>query len=118
MTLLVGCASKGESNVCKFTKSLYGLKQVSRKWFSKFSNTLLSLCFEQSKSDYSLFTRLQGTSYVALLVYVDDILIVSNDVAVIADLTLFLNSQFRLKDLRAVKYFLGLKVAHSAKGIS
>jgi hypothetical protein len=99
-------------------KSLYGLKQASRQWFSKFSSTLLEHGFVQSKSDYSLFTRLQGTTYMALLVYVDDIILASNDANAISDFTLFLNSKFRLKDLGSLKFFLGLEVARSKQGIS
>jgi hypothetical protein len=104
--------------VCKLLKSLYGLKQASRQWFSKFSNTLLDHGFEQSKSNYSLFTRLQGDSYIALLVYVDDIIIASNNAAAISQLSAYLNSQFRLKDLGKVKYFLGLEIARTDAGIS
>jgi hypothetical protein len=118
MTLPPGFANKGESKVCKLTKFLYGLKQASRQWFSRFFMTLLQHGFLQSKSDYSLFTRSQGDSFIALLVYVDDIIIASNDSAAVSRLTQFLNSQFRLKDLGAAKFFLGLEIARNSTGIS
>ena len=55
---------------------------------------------------------------MALLVYVDDILIASNDPQSIANLKAVLDKQFKLKDLGSLKYFLGLEVARSEKGIS
>ena len=55
---------------------------------------------------------------MALLVYVDDILIASNDPQSVADLKVILDKQFKLKDLGSLKYFLGLEVARSEKGIS
>jgi hypothetical protein len=110
MQLPPGFASKGESRICRLNKSLHGLKQASRQWFSRFSTTLLTYGFVQSKSDYSIFHSTTKRSFIALLIYVDDIVIASNDIDVVSSLTAFLNSQFRLKDLGIVKYFIGLEM--------
>ena len=123
MSLPHGLHSKGELDgkrelVCKLHKSLYGLKQASRQWFSKFSTTLLQLGFVQSKADYSLFVKQHGKLFIALLVYVDDILTASNDLKAVEDLKLSLDKHFKLKDLGNLRYFLGLEVARSQKGIS
>ncbi|KAF5468282.1 hypothetical protein F2P56_012446 [Juglans regia] len=118
MNLPPGFAKQGENQkVCKLLKSLYGLKQASRQWFSKFSGTLITHGFIQSAADHSLFTKVTGSSFIALLVYVDDILIASNDMNAFQELTLFLNSKFKLKDLGPLKYFLGIEIARSASGI-
>ena len=70
----------------------------------------------KSHSNYSLFTRTQGTSFIALLVYVDDILLASNDPQSIKLLKESLHAEFKLKDLGNLKYFLGLEVQDLLKG--
>ena len=118
MQLPQGFHSKGEHLLCKLNKSLYGLKQASRQWYSKFSTTILKYGFKQSKFDYFLFTKKFNQTFIALLAYVDDILIASNNVQAIEKLKSFLNHEFKLKDLGNLKYFLGLEVARLEKEIS
>jgi hypothetical protein len=92
------------------------LTQASRQWFSKFSVALIELGCLQSKVDYSLFTRSKG-SFIALLVYVDDVAIASNDPQAVSSFITLLNDRFKLKDLGPLKYFLGLEIARSTDGI-
>ncbi|BBG97646.1 RmlC-like cupins superfamily protein, partial [Prunus dulcis] len=58
-----------------------------------------------------------GTSFTALLIYVDDIVITGNDVSAINSLKLLLRDHFRIKDLGDLKYFLGIEVSRSKHGI-
>ncbi|GJU77958.1 ribonuclease H-like domain-containing protein [Tanacetum coccineum] len=71
----------------------------------------------KSKSDYSLFTKSFGDVFIALLVYVDDIIITGNSLAEIEKVKQFLKTKFMIKDLGKLKYFLGIKVLDTPKGI-
>lgn len=102
----------------KLQKSLYGLKQTSRQWFLKFSSTIVLLDFKKSNADYALSIRQTSDDFVALLVYVDDIVIASNDDDTVAQLKTDLAKAFKLRDFGPLKYFLGLEIARSSFGIS
>ncbi|XP_014491695.1 uncharacterized protein LOC106754209 [Vigna radiata var. radiata] len=71
----------------------------------------------QSKSDHSLFIKRTSTSFTALLVYVDDIVLAGNSMEEINCIKGLLHKKFRIKNLGELKYFLGLEVARSKKGI-
>ncbi|KAJ8774429.1 hypothetical protein K2173_016875 [Erythroxylum novogranatense] len=88
-----------------------------RQWFSKLTSTLLSLGYNQSASDYSLFVHTKDASLTFLLVYVDDVILTGNDLDEIDKVKAFLDTSFKIKDLGVLKYFLGLEVARSTAGI-
>ncbi|GJZ31830.1 putative RNA-directed DNA polymerase [Tanacetum coccineum] len=73
--------------------------------------------FNQSKSDYSLFTKSDNGVFLALLVYVDDIIITGNNSSEIDKFKEFLRTKFMIKDLGNLKYFLGIEVINTDKGI-
>ena len=55
---------------------------------------------------------------MALLVYLDDVLIASNDKDKVDQFKVLLDQKFKLKDLGDLKFFLGLEVARTDKGIA
>ncbi|GJY32400.1 ribonuclease H-like domain-containing protein [Tanacetum coccineum] len=90
-------------------KSLYGLKQAPRQCNAKLTSTLVENGFSQSKSDYSLYTKSNKGVFLALLVYVDDIIVTGNNVSEIEKFKVYLKSKFMIKDLGKLKYFLGIE---------
>lgn len=65
--------------------------------------------FLQSHYDYSLFTKRIGSELIVILVYVDDLLITGSSYNLIQQVRKDLQSRFKMKDLRELKYFLGIE---------
>nr|KYP67310.1 Retrovirus-related Pol polyprotein from transposon TNT 1-94 [Cajanus cajan] len=118
MSLPPGHPSKDSNLACKLNKSLYGLRQASRQWFNKFSSTLKAHGFTQSMNDYSLFTCGNDSNLVTLIVYVDDIIVAGPNATRIHQVQTTLQKIFKLKVLGDLKYFLGLEISRSSKGIN
>ncbi|KAK0581318.1 hypothetical protein LWI29_012417 [Acer saccharum] len=104
-------------HVCLLKKSLYGLKQAPRAWFDRLSQFLLHLGFTCSKADPSLFVYRSSTITVLLLIYVDDILVIGNNDGFISKLIDQLSTEFAIKDLGALRYFLGIEIKPFPGGI-
>ncbi|XP_019094528.1 PREDICTED: uncharacterized protein LOC109129936 [Camelina sativa] len=104
--------------VCRLHKSLYGLKQASRQWYHCFSGVILRASFTQCPGDNTLFVKQRGTRFIALLIYVDDIMIASNNDNDLQEVKTILHAAFKIKDMGAPKFFLGLEIARNSSGIS
>lgn len=103
-----------EKVACKLKNALYGLKQSPRAWFGQFTSAMLNMGDRQSQGDHTLFIYHSATGGVTtLIVYVDDIVVTNNDEEGIKKLKKCLISEFEIKDLGRLKYFSGIKVAHS-----
>ncbi|RVW42603.1 Retrovirus-related Pol polyprotein from transposon TNT 1-94 [Vitis vinifera] len=107
----------GTNEVCKLQQALYGLKQSPRAWFGQFSLAMKKYGFQQSNADHTLFLKKQQGKVTALIVYVDDMVITGDDIEEISRLQGQLASEFEMKNLGGLKYFLRIEVARSTQGI-
>ena len=94
--------------MCLLHKAIYGLKQAPRAWFDKFNTFLLKFGFICSVKDPSLFIYHHGTTIIFLLLYIDDMVLNGNDPDVLKKLLSSLSSEFRMKDMGPLSYFLGI----------
>jgi hypothetical protein len=102
--------------ICKMDKSLYGLKQAPRAWFSRVSSKLLQLGFKASKADVSLFIFNVAGIQIYMLIYVDDIIIISSSTVATEKFLAQLRDNFTAKDLGTLNYFLSIEVHHTSQG--
>lgn len=73
----------------------------------------------RSEANHYVFYKHSSTNQcIYLLVYVDDIVITRNDHGGIQRLKQHLFQHFQTKDLGRLKYFLGIEVAQSKRGVT
>src|SRR5436190_8498281 len=104
---------KRSDKICLLKKALYGLRQAGRRWHMKLSHELKSFGLKQSTSDPCVFFVGGGENILLVVVYVDDILVASNDISKIAELTKYLSSCFQITDLGEVNYCLGIEFSQN-----
>ena len=102
-----GFVAHGVSSLaCKLRRSLYGLKQSPRAWFSRFSSMVQEFSMIQITKDHSVFYHHTSTGKcIYLIVYVDDIVITGSDQDDIQKLKQYLLSHFQTKDLGQLQVF-------------
>jgi len=103
--------------VYRLKKVLYGLKQAPRAWLDKIGQYLVTSGFQTSNVDFSLYVKKTDHGIVVIVIYVDDLIITRDSDADIFDLKKFLKEKFEMKDLGELRYFLGIEVIQSPKGI-
>ena len=120
MDIPTGMKMTWNSNqVCRLRKSLYGLKQSPRAWFERFTEAVKGYGFSQCQADHTLFVKHSPEGKLAIIiVYVDDIILTGDHEEEIDSLKVSLTKEFEIKDLGNLKYFLGMEIARSKKGIA
>jgi hypothetical protein len=97
-------------------KALYGLKQAPRAWYNRIDTYLIKSGFSRSQNEPTLYIkRDQHGKILIVCLYVDDMIYTGN-----LELTNFkhaMQSEFEMTDLGIMKYFLGIEVNQSTKGI-
>jgi hypothetical protein len=109
MTQPVGFEEPGKEHmVCKLNKSIYGLKQASRQWYLKFDAVVTANGFIENKVDQCIYMKVSGSNFIFLVLYVDDILLASNDKNLLSETKQLLSYHFDMKDLGEASYVLAI----------
>lgn len=99
------------SNFCKLNKALYGLKQSGRAWNQKLHNELTKIGLSQSKIDPCLYFRLESEEIFLLTIYVDDLLILTNNKKKLNEFKEIMKTIFEMMDLGAAQQCLGIRIS-------
>ena len=111
-----GCVIPGQENkVCKRVKSLYGLKQAPKQWHEKLDQVLLSGGFSTIEVESCVYTKLVNNDCVIICLYVDDMLIATEDMFELNKLKSELSKEFDMKDLREDRKIIGIEIKRYKK---
>ena len=84
---------KGANKVCKLQRSIYGLVQASRSWNILFDEVIKAYDFIQTFGETCIYNKVSGSSIAFLILYVDDILLIGNDVEFLGSIKGYLNKK-------------------------
>ena len=101
---------KGANKVCKLQRSIYGLVQASQSWNKHFDSVIKAFGFVQTFGGAYICKKVSGSFVAFLILYVDDILLMGNDIEFLDSIKGYLNKSFSMKDLGEASYILGIKI--------
>ena len=94
--------------ICRLIKALYELKQSFRMWYKVIKDFFKSLNFELINSDNSVFVSKDKKIYIVM--YVNDLLIVDENMNYINEIKSKLSGRFKMHDLRSVQHYLSIEI--------
>ena len=65
----------------------------------KFNDTIISFGFKENIVDWCIYLEVSGSKFIFLILYVDDILLISNDIGLLHETKKFLSKNFEMKDM-------------------
>ena len=85
---------KGANKVCKLQRSIYGLVQASRSWNIRFDEVIKAYGFIQTYGEACIYNKVSRSSVAFRILYVDDILLIGNDIEFLDRIKGYLNKRF------------------------
>ena len=80
--------------MCKLYKSIYRLKQASCSWNRHFDQDVKTLDFDQNENETCMYKKIHGSMVVFLVLYVDDILLIGNNVELSSSVKIWLSESY------------------------
>ncbi|GKC55172.1 retrovirus-related pol polyprotein from transposon TNT 1-94 [Tanacetum coccineum] len=105
------------NHIYHLKKALYSLKQAPRAWYDKLSSFLIDHHFPKGIVDLTLFTRRHKDDILLVQIYVDDIIFGSTNQVLLNRFAKLMKDNFEMSMIGEMKFFLGLQVCQSPRGI-
>ena len=118
MELMEGMEGYGTpGKVARLNKAIYGLKQASRMWNQHIDRILEKMGFYRLTADHGVYYKWDGVNRVWLALYVDDIFLISKNLANIVESKKTLGADMKVKDLGVAQYLLGIELRRRQLGM-
>ena len=101
---------KGANKMCMLQRSIYGLVQASQSWNIRFDKLIKAYSIIQTCGEACIYKKVSGSSVAFLILYVDDILLIRNDIEFLDSIKGYMNKSFSMKDLGEAAYTLSIKI--------
>ncbi|KAK7590538.1 hypothetical protein V9T40_002151 [Parthenolecanium corni] len=103
----------GNGKAYRLKKALYGLRGSPRAWYDCFHEFMIGQGFNCSDYDSCLYVKHISNGLLALILYVDDLLIFSQDESLVLELKIELKRRFRMTDLGCIRNYLGMSIEYN-----
>ena len=103
-------SSDSDPKAYKLQRSKYGLKQVFQSWNTHFNNVIKIFDFIKNEEKSCMYKKISGSTIIFFILYMDDILLIGNNIFMLTSVKVWLSKEFAMKDLGEASYILDIKV--------
>ncbi len=93
--------------MCRLLKTLYGLKQYLSSWFERINYYLINIGFKSVDANQNVYIKHEGSLFILLGLYVDDCVVMKNDITLLEKTKLDFTSEFHMIDVVLFSIVLG-----------
>ena len=109
---------KGEEDkVIKLKKTLYGLKQASRAWYSRVDKYFHENNFTKCSHEHALYVKIKNGDILIVCIYVDDSIFMESNPSMFEKFKKAMIKEFEMIDIGLMSYYLGIEVKQKQDGI-
>ncbi|KAK1605540.1 hypothetical protein QYE76_029213 [Lolium multiflorum] len=93
-----------------YNPKVLSILKMLTNWNRRFDKVIKDFGFIQCHGEACIYKKVSGSSVAFLILYVDDILLIGNDIELLSSVKGYLNNSFSMKDLGEASYILGIKI--------
>ena len=83
-------------------------------WYQKLDTYIIGLGFVRNKANSCVYTKQVGEHYINIVLYVDDMLLIENNMNAIKEVKWQLSSKFDMKDLNATSFIVDMVIKRNS----